>query len=478
MGLIAGNERLKSMKHYLLSHKIVLILVLAAIVRLSVFVAFPKVFVFEQTGSIQGSEAYDTYAQNLLRTGTFGRIPGIPDAAIPPLYSYLLAGVYTLIGRGALQVSLLHIVLDSISIVLLYELGKRLLPKGEAAGLLAGLFYALYPYLIFQNLTVNDTPLFIMLLYAFMLLMVMLRERPTLDRRTWALSVLGGLVLGLSMLVRTLLPPLAVLVAIWFLFRLNFRQTLLRLLPVAVIGVLIMLPWTIRNYGVYQRVIAVSLNYGDNLYQGNSRYTIPFLCAGYDVQWSPIDPLQAADKYSPEAADERAARGIQFLRENPDKIPELLWVKFMVYWSIEIAPRYNPKPNERLGLDDAGNFIIRQVDANGQLLTQGANDPVTLYETPLFDQLGRFVHRLYWGGLFLLGLVGIALTIRQWREVSLLWFAQISMTAVYVFFHPSTRYRAPTDPLWFLFSAYAILWVWEWWRARHTRTIAAEVVSV
>jgi hypothetical protein len=68
------------------------------------------------------------------------------------------------------------------------------------------------------------------------------------------------------------------------------------------------------------------------------------------------------------------------------------------------------------------------------------------------------VHSLYWGGLFLLGLAGIVLSARYWREVSLLWFVQISMTLVYVAFHPSTRYRVPTDPLMFLFSAYALVW--------------------
>ncbi|MBZ0289611.1 MAG: glycosyltransferase family 39 protein, partial [Anaerolineae bacterium] len=239
------------MTTYLRSHKLLVILALAALVRLGVLVAFPGVFAFDQTGAVQGSEAYDTYAQNILATGTFGRTPDVPDAAIPPLYSYLLAGVYALLGRGALQVGLLHILLDSASIALLYQIGKRLMPKGEPVGLLAALFYTLYPYLIFQNLTVNDTPLFITLLYAFLLLMVMLRERPALGRGTWVLSALAGLVLGLSMLVRTLIPPLALLVAVWFLFRLTFRQTVLRLLPVALLGVLIVLPWTLRNYGVY-----------------------------------------------------------------------------------------------------------------------------------------------------------------------------------------------------------------------------------
>jgi hypothetical protein len=30
---------------------------------------------------------------------------------------------------------------------------------------------------------------------------------------------------------------------------------------------------------------------------------------------------------------------------------------------------------------------------------------------------------------------------------------------VYMFFHPSTRYRVPTDPMLFLFSAFAIVWI-------------------
>jgi hypothetical protein len=64
---------------------------------------------------------------------------------------------------------------------------------------------------------------------------------------------------------------------------------------------------------------------------------------------------------------------------------------------------------------------------------------------------------IYFGALLGLALVGIALTIKAWRQVSLLWLIQISMTLVYVIFIPATRYRVPTDPLLFLFSAYAVI---------------------
>jgi 4-amino-4-deoxy-L-arabinose transferase-like glycosyltransferase len=449
------------------AHPLLVVITLAVIARLAVLLVFPGVFDFVQSGVVQGSDAYDAYAQNLLTTGIYGRTPGVADASIPPLYSYALAAVYGVFGRGYIQVGLFHILLDSLSIVMLVHIGKRLLPRGETVGLLAALFYAFYPYLIFQNLTVLDNPLFITELYAFILVLILLRDRPALDRGTWLLAGLGGLILGLAMLTRPILPPLALFAALWFFFRLNLKQTILRLLPVALVGAVVLGLWIIRNFEIYNAFVPMTTTSGANFWQGNSRFTVPFFRAGYDVQWtSPSDDMLTEDKYSREADAERFALGFQYLRDNPDKVPELLWVKFLVHWSIEVAPLYNPKPNERLGLDENGAFIIRQVDENGDpLLTYGANDPVTAYATPTFD-FGRVIHRYYWGVLFLLGLAGIVLSVKYWREVSLLWFAQISMTLVYMFFHPSTRYRAPTDPLWFLFSAYAIVWLWTWWQSR------------
>jgi 4-amino-4-deoxy-L-arabinose transferase-like glycosyltransferase len=458
------------MKQLLLSHKLAVILVLAALVRFSIFLAFPSIFAFNESGELHGSIAYDSYALNLMQTGVYGRVPGVPDSYLPPTFSYLLAGLYTIFGHVALPVALTHILLDCLSIAMLYHIGRGLFPSNEWVGLLAALFHAFYPYMIFQSLTVVDTALFVALFYAFILILVRLRARPQLDRGTWLLVILGGVIFGLNLYTRSIILPFAGLAAVWFLFRLNFRQAVARLLLVWIIAFAMLIPWVIRNYGVYGIFMPFTPNTGENFYAGNNRYVIPYLSAGYDAQWvpPPEPPITASDPRSPEASSQRIDRSLTFLRESPDKIPQLIWVKFFFYWSIDIAPRFNPKPGEQLGLDENGSFIIRH-DAGTTDLRLGENDPVIQYSTPLFDQIGRWAHRLYWGGLFIVGLLGIALSIRQWRDVSLLWFVQISMTAVYVFFHPSTRYRAPTDPLWFLFSAYAIVWAWEWWRARRAQ---------
>src|SRR5258708_24674787 len=201
------------------------IVALCIIARLAVLLAFPSVFAYEITGAVQGNEAHDTHAKNLVEHGVFGRLPDTPDADFPPLYVYLIAGIYGTIGRGHIQVGLFQILLDAISVVLLYHIGKRLMPHGEAVGLLAALFYALYPYIIFQNLTLIETPLFIAELYGFLLVMILLRERPTWDRMTTALVAIGGLILGPGLLTRPTISPFVGVVAGLVLFppRLTFH---------------------------------------------------------------------------------------------------------------------------------------------------------------------------------------------------------------------------------------------------------------
>src|SRR5450432_3161969 len=218
---------------------LLLVVLLCIAVRLTALVAFPAVFAFDETGVIQGNAAHDTHANNLLATGIFGNLPGVPDADFPPLYVFVNTAVYGTIGRGYMQVGLVQTLCDVLSIVMLYEISKRLMPHGKPVGLLAGVLYALYPYLVFQNLTLVETALFMTILHALVLLMVLLRERTEFDRQTWALIILAGVDLGLGLLTRPIILPLMAFVGVWFLFRLSLKQSVLRLTPVVIISLLI-----------------------------------------------------------------------------------------------------------------------------------------------------------------------------------------------------------------------------------------------
>ena len=458
------------------AHRLALVLLLCVAARLGVFVVFHSTFAFEESGAIHGSGAYDTYALNLLATGVYGKgEPGVPDAHLPPLYSYVLAGLYGIFGRSSLAVAGFHTSLDCISIVCLYYLCKHLFKQGDWVGALAGAFYALYPYLIFQNLTLIDTPLFMALLYAFLLLVTLLRGADTWNRWTWVFAILAGITLGLAALLRPNALIVAPLVGLWFLFRRSLGQSLLRLLPVAVVSVFVLVPWTLRNYSLFQTFVPVALNGGENFYQGNNPYTIPYFRAGYDVQWVP--PPEIGDLPRLEANAALMQAGLDFLRQNPNLIPDLLWTKLAVYWSIEITPIRNPLPGERPRIDYQGN-VIAETDESGDLALGSLppDDPVGEYSEGTFE-IGRVIHLYYYGALFLLALAGVVLSAGQWREVSLIGLVQLGMTVVYVVFHPSTRYRVPTDPLLFAFSGYALVWLWLSLRQRLSQMNAQPVAS-
>ena len=467
-GIAPGLRNQKTMWLRLEMHKLMTVLLIAFFARAGVLFAFPQHFAFSEPGGvIHGSAAYDEYALNLLETGVYGREAGLPDAGLPPLYSYLLAAVYGLFGRHYLAVGALHILLDALSIALLYDVGRRFFPRphqqGESIGAQAGLFFALYPYLIFQNLTLNDTALWILLLHLFLWLLIQLRERATLDRGALMLAIAAGLTLGVSVLARALLPPLAILAALWFLLKLSARDTMLRLLPVAFVSLLVALPWLIRSYQIYGGFVPIALNSGENIFQGNNAYAAAIFRAGYDAQWI-APPINAPPKDEPLRRNAHLAQaGWRYLRENPADIPDLMLTKLLVYWNPQVTPLRNLRAGEKLSVDGSGDVVIITSEGSHVGLT-AAN--AAYQDDSLFNVIGRNLHFVYFGGLLLLAIAGAWLIRRDWRTLSLLYFAQISQTLVYLLFHPSTRYRSPTDPLLFVFSAVAVLWVVERWRGR------------
>ncbi len=454
------------MRHRLERYKLLEVIAIAIVLRIAVLFAFSQHFAYSDPGGvIHGSVAYDELALNLLETGVYGRVAGAPDAGLPPLYSYIVAIVYGIFGRDYLAVAALHILFDALSIMLLYDICRRLFPRphqnGERIGALAGLFFALYPYLIFQNLTLNDTALWILLLHLFVWLLIQLRERSAFDRRTLAIAIAAGLALGISVLARALLPPLALLAALWFLLKLSPRETLRRLLPVALVSLLVPLPWLLRAYDIYGGFVPIALNSGENIYQGNNARAAAVFRAGYDVQWLG-PPLGIPPTDEPLRRNAFMARaGWAYLRENPTDALDLMLAKLLVYWNPQVTPLRNLRLGEKLSVDESGAVVI----ITGEGSQSGVTAANAAYqEDTLFNVIGRNLHIAYFGGLWLLAAAGAWLSRKQWRLLSLLYFVQISQTLVYLLFHPSTRYRSPTDPLLFVFSAVAVVWVLDKWR--------------
>ncbi len=432
---------------------------LALLLRLALLLLYPHYFDFTLSGQTHGIRTHDIYARNLLATGVYGYESAVADAELPPLYSFFLAALYATVGRGYWQLGLAQILLELVAIVALYDIARRLWPKDARVAALAALFHAAYPYLIFQSLTMVDTTLYLTGLYAWVWLLVRMKEVRGKKRAHW-LVWLGGVILAALLLLRPNVATLLPFAVLWLAIGAGWRFALRQMALMALVSALLLLPWLSFGAGVYGRPVFIALHGGGNFLQGNHPCTATHLRAGYDTSWMNLDahiPAEARGNLAEEDAALLRA-GLDYWAQNPGAIPELLWLKFRAQWDVNIWPPQNP-PADAEEFAALANLCAEAPGLAIDLVS--ADDPLRLYDEAPEANTFRTLHRWYFGPLLGLAVFGFLLSWRQWRRLSLLWFLQLSMTLVYITFHPATRYRAPTDPLLFVFSAIALCWLWE-----------------
>ncbi len=412
---------------------------LTLIVLVTVLGRVAFVLLFSHTLSLQTS-GYDTYAVNVIEGRGYTRFDDRnADSDLPPLYPFFLVAVYETLGRDAVAVALVQIGFDVLVVLLLYWIGRRV--AGEAVGLLAALFYGVYPYLLYQNLTVNDTAIFILLLTAGIAAAYKAR-----DTRGWRWAVALGVAFGLAALTKTLIVLLLPLLALWWWRVIGLRPAIRLALASGIALVAVVLPWVVRNTHLHGELVLISTNGGSNLHQGNNPCVDDYLARGWDAQWVNCIGAPPDDYSETEAEAWHREQALTYLRDNPGDWPRLFWTKFWVLWSPVIMP-YELPPDPYL-VDDA----------------------VLQFESPEF-QAARVVHVLYFAPVLLLGIVGL---FTGWRnratEIGPLVAVFAAITITYVVFHPSTRYRSPADPFVFILAALAITRLWPRFVARLFKT--------
>lgn len=414
---------------------------LALSIVLAVLARVGFLLLFGDTLSLQTS-GYDRYAVNLIEGHGYTRFDDRNgDSDLPPLYPFFLVGVYKTLGRDPLAVAVVQIALDAGVMGLLFWLGQRVTGQ-DTVGLLTAVLYGFYPYLLYQNLSVNDTGLFI-----FLLTLGVVAAYRARDTRGWGWAALLGLSFGLAALTKTWVLLVWPLLVLWWERKLGWRQSVPLTLASGALVVFTVTPWVVRNTRLQGEFTFLSTNGGSNLHQGNNPCSADYLARGWDVQWirpscmgTPPPDLSetAADRWHRQAA-------LDYLRAHPEDWPRLFGTKFWVLWSPAIMP-YDLPPDPYL-IDDA---------------------VLQFYQSRSF-QLARVVHLLYFTPLLALGVVGGVWAARRKLEIAPLLAVFVVITFTYVVFHPSTRYRAPADPFVFVLSAYALVRGWGLWRARQER---------
>ena len=87
---------------------------------------------------------------------------------------------------------------------------------------------------------------------------------------TWAAAIFTGIALATASYVRPLALILPALFLLWTLARGKWTVLIARVAVTAAVMLVLILPWTVRNYSAFKSLVLVSTNGGANLWMGNS----------------------------------------------------------------------------------------------------------------------------------------------------------------------------------------------------------------
>jgi 4-amino-4-deoxy-L-arabinose transferase-like glycosyltransferase len=228
---------------------LVLIVLLALAARLVVIVATPHFT------PVTDSADYDRMSVSLADHGRFPASNIAPHGGATafrqPLFPLVLAGAYEIVGTHRQHTRwvagrVLEAVLGTIAVVLAAFIALRLFGAGIA--LLVGLIAAIFPPLVLVGSSLMSESLFVPLVLAAVAAALQARSAPR--PLPWALA--AGALAGLAALTRgngiVLLPGICLLV---YALRGRGRTALRAPLAALVAGLLVLVPWTVRNWDVF-----------------------------------------------------------------------------------------------------------------------------------------------------------------------------------------------------------------------------------
>lgn len=195
------------------------------------------------------------------------------SALLPPVYSYLLAGIFKIFGiettTSVLAALSLNSVFSALTCIPVFLLARRAF--GQRVATWAGWGWAFSPYGIYYGADWAWSTCLVTLELAWLFLFAWRLEESS-RTRDW---ILFGLCGGLAALTEPVTLSVVPLLGLWTLYR-RFRENVLWKTPMiaaALAALAVMSPWIVRNYQLFHRFIPVRSGFGLELYIGNNGYS-------------------------------------------------------------------------------------------------------------------------------------------------------------------------------------------------------------
>jgi 4-amino-4-deoxy-L-arabinose transferase-like glycosyltransferase len=280
---------------------------------------------------------YHSLAVSMLDGQGYSKAGG-PAAEWPPLYPILLSAVYFVAGRSAAPVYCAQALLGAATVYGVYRLSLSVF-EDEHVAVLSAFVLSAYPLFIFLNKSLLSENLYVPLLiwHLYFLHQGLARNsRPHLG--------LSAVLLALTALTRSFIAPIVAAYAVMLPVVLpgRFASRARTTFAYALVFVLVLLPWTVRNYLAFDEFVPLTTSIGGTLYAGYSM-------SDYVYGNSPVDAITKASEYEEEQRGAVAANrllvqeSVKIIVEHPYRLPGLMVKKlayFIMPFDYDILPRF------------------------------------------------------------------------------------------------------------------------------------------
>jgi tetratricopeptide (TPR) repeat protein len=392
---------------------------------------------------IVDSLTYDQMAKGLLKTGSL-----MHEFFWQPLfYPLFISLIYKLSNSSILAVKIVQALLGSVTSVLAYFLGKKLFSK--TAGVLSGVFVALYMPLVFYDGELLATGWSAFWAVTLVLALIKTTERPNLCS-CFAL----GLFAALSIITRPEFLTFSIAAFIWLVLVWVRRHTnpkrIALCLSLLFAGFLsIASPVAFLSYRVIGKASFLPQSGGINLYIGNNPNYKETMNIRPGAAWEKFVALPANYGIKDRFEKERffSDKALDYIRTQPASFLKGLFYKSAQFLSSRETPR---------NLDI---YIFRKWSS---LLKIG------------LWKWGKF--GFPFGLLLPLAVIGL---IFNWRKVRApVWLFLILYPASIILVFVASRYRIPIIPLMTVFAAAGCTTIWRFFQSRNWAKLTAALLII
>jgi len=382
---------------------------------------------FYRIAPVVDAQAYDRIAVNLVggygfredNTKSYEFDTSILRAG--PGYEFFLAGIYKVFGHHYEAVWIFQAILHAISAYLLFLICRLVFQKNKhrnLIGILAAALFGLHPDLIEISAMLMTETFYLF----FVILSLYFFVKAYYSPQSYFLAATLGVITGVAVLTR---PPLLLFIPIFIFFYWragNFRQLSVFLFSTFIA----LMPWSIRNYLIYDQLILTTLIGEYNLWIGNILSANGGQIVGGH---NPLTEYTAIEGFF-ELKEKAKIEFFYFIFQYPLVFFKLCFIRFIRYFS-----------------------LIRPMG-------------FWFYQTGISQAVFVFSSLLAIALLFISGFSGIILFLKEKKKTIFYYFMVLTLTAPLVLIPTvvQSRYRFQIYPFLAIFGAYFLV---ELFKKRH-----------